>query len=349
MNTPILDKYLNPLQEAESILDEMDDADEADNSPVIEIPVGELDPRLKRTSYSSSLKLHECPRKFQLYKLHAQRNPFDDDVQSITFSYGHVVGQGCQDVLENKSKNDIFMEALKQWEPDLLAEDVRAKKDFFRALIAVEKFNYLRNNGFLADYELMYYEGKPAVELGFLIEMPDGFQHRGFADAVLRHKVTGQIVVVDFKTTKYRDPSSSNYKNSAQAIGYSIVLDHLSPGLSAYTVLYFVYSSTTMEYTEFPFDKSLLQRAFWLRNLLYDKHLVELYSNNQDQFPAYGESCFSFFRDCEYLSLCGMETSRLAKPLTQKILDDMAEEEKKYQFRVKFEDLVQSQLKRDEL
>jgi len=353
-HTPILDKYRNPLAEAEEILDAMGDVDDNDDGTVgditpIELPLGAIDPRVKRMSYSSNNTLHSCPRKYQLYKLHSLKNPYEKEGESITFSYGHVVGQGCQDVLEERTKEDIYMRALMEWKPELLEEDVKAKKSFFGALAAIDKFNYLRNTGFLADYELMEYNGKPAVELGFVIELPEEFLYRGAADAVLRHRTTGQIVVVDFKTTKFREVNAAMYKNSAQAIGYSVVLDHLSPGLSSYTVLYIVFSTTSNEYIELPFDKTLLQRAFWLRNLLYDKHMIELYSHNQDQFPTNGDACYNYFRECEYLGLCGMNTDKLGKPLTQQMLNDMAESDAEYQFRVSFEDLVAAQLEREKI
>jgi len=76
-------------------------------------------------------------------------------------------------------------------------------------MLAIERFLYVRNSSLLEDYELVQYvpegatEPVPAVELSFIISLPNGFKYRGFVDAVLRHKTTGAIVVLEVKTTGY--------------------------------------------------------------------------------------------------------------------------------------------------
>jgi hypothetical protein len=61
----------------------------------------------------------------------------------------------------------------------------------------------------------------------------------------------------------------------------------------------------------------------------------------------HGENCFSFFRECEYLSLCTLNTDKLTKPLTQKEYEKMQEE--KYMFTVDFFELVESQIAKGEM
>ena len=209
-------------------------------------------------------------------------------------------------------------------------------------MFSVQKFIYMRENGYLDEYELVYYEGKPAIELSFKIILPDGFAYRGYVDAVLRHKETGAVVVLECKTSSGQ-PASAQYKNSGQALGYSIVLDIIFPELSSYTVLYLVYYTKGREYTELHFEKSLLQRALWLQELLIDSKHIELYESF-GTYPMHGEACNDFFKPCEYLGLCTLSTENLVKPLTQKILDKMEKDGEDYMFTVDFYALVEAQL-----
>jgi len=312
---------------------------------LIDLPEGEIDPRLKLLSHSSRGILHGCPRKYQLYRLSSQQISLEDEKeiqQGVTFAYGKAVGVGVQSVLEGKSEGQIAIDTFLEWNVDLLDNDPKRKKSFWLALFAVQKFAHLVEEGFLEDYELVYYKGKPAIELSFQIIMPNGYRYRGFVDAVLRHKHTGEVVVLENKTSS-GTANQAYFKNSGQALGYSVVLDILFPKLSSYEVLYMVYETKSYEYVEMPFKKSLLQRALWLQELLIDTQMIDLYESYQT-YPMHGEYCYSFFRDCEYLSLCTLSTENLTKPLTQEILDKIEEDSEKYDFTVDFYDLVEAQI-----
>lgn len=337
MVSQTLDDYLDELtfsitkQEAESI-------------PVLDLSP---DPRLKLLSHSSRLTLHSCPRKYQLYRLSSKQAEIDEDVeltQSITFAYGHAVGLGIQLVLQGVSLDKIIFDLFISWEVDLLVTNPKQNKSFWLAINAVSKFFNLRNSGYLKDYELVYVGDNlniPAIELSFQINLPKDYKYRGFVDAVLKHKVTGEVLVVELKTTS-GSANSANYKNSGQALGYSVILDQLFPELSSYTVLYLVQETKSGNYVELPFSKSLLQRALWLQELLIDTEILELYSA-YDIFPTHGESCFSYFRNCEYLGLCHMNTSLLSTPLTSATLAKL-QDTSAYMFIVDFSTLVQTQI-----
>lgn len=323
-----------------------------DNIPIqlVELEEGEIDPRLKLLSHSSRTTLHKCPRKNQLYRLSSAKIALKEEKeleQGVTFAYGHAVGTGVASALENKDNPDkVILETFLAWDVDLLDETPRQNKSYWLAQFAVEKFMSLMEGGFLEDYELVYYEGKPAVELGFCIKMPNGFYYRGYVDAVLKHKTTGEIMVLENKTSS-GTANSAMFKNSGQAVGYSVVLDIMFPELSSYIVLYLVYETKSYDYVELPFKKSLLQRALWLQELYIDTQRIEMYEKF-GTYPMHGEACFDFFRDCEYLSLCTLSTERIAKPLTQQIVDKIDEDLAKYQFHVDYFDLVQSQIEKGE-
>lgn len=299
---------------------------------------GEIDYRIRQLSYSSLLTLHTCPRKFELYKKRSSFKSAELEVSTITFSFGHVIGEAIQNVLAGWSEQKVILQMFQGWHADLYAEDKKAKKSFWEAVIAAKKFIALINAGQFRDYELVQYQGKPAVELSFCISFPDGFRLRGYVDAVLKNKLTGEIVVLECKTTGNKNLDDSIYKNSAQAIGYSIVLDSLFPEMSSYVVLYYVYQTHQQEYTAIPFRKDHLQRALWIRELLLDIDTIKLYES-AGVYPMRGESCYSFFRRCEYYGNCTLSTNYLTTQATEKEVD-----KEEYQINLTLMDLLDSQL-----
>jgi hypothetical protein len=299
---------------------------------------GSIDYRIRQLSYSSLLTLHSCPRKFQLYRLRTTYRAEEDSKSTVTFAFGHVVGEGIQMILEGKSEQEVIWKMFLGWHTDLFAEDTKLAKSFFSACTAIKRFISLRSSGFLQDYDLVYYKGKPACELSFAIVFPDGFRLRGFVDAVLKHRETGKVIVLECKTTGSQTINPATYKNSAQAIGYSIVLDAIFPELSSYDVLYLVYGTKTGEYTPLVFPKTYLQRALWIRELLLDIETIKLYED-AEVYPQRGESCYSFFRECEYYNTCGLSTQYLTKKCTPE-----EEDKTDYQVVLGLEDLLDTQL-----
>jgi PD-(D/E)XK nuclease superfamily len=302
-----------------------------------------IDPRILNLSYSSLLTLHSCPRKLQLQRLNSIQESTESQSESITFSFGHTVGLGIQLILERKSWEEIYWRLFLEWKPELFAENIKQNKSFSHAIFAVQKFRALLNSDYLDGYELVTYKDKPACELSFLISLPNGFKYRGFVDAVLRHKISGKIVVLEVKTSSAATVNPATYKNSAQAIGYSIVLDTLFPTLSSYEVQYLVYSTKQYQYDSLQFTKSYVQRARWIRELILDIEIISMYEAN-DLYPMRGESCYSFFRECEYLGLCQMDTAKLTSPLTAEMETSMLKKESEYQIQITLDDLIKSQI-----
>lgn len=301
---------------------------------------GTIDYRIRQLSYSSLLTLHSCPRKFELSRKRTTYKAEQSTKSTVTFSFGHVVGEGIQLLLEGKSLEEVLFKTFLGWYADFFDEDEKAKKSFAYACISLMKLDGMMKAGYLKDYELVYYEGKPACELSFVINFPDGFRYRGFVDAVLRNKISGEVIVLECKTTGTKYLAPAMYKNSAQAIGYSIVLDAIFPELSAYSVLYLVYQTGSQEYTQFSFAKTYLQRALWIRELLLDIDIIKMYES-AGVYPQHGESCLSFGRDCEYFQTCNLSTDFLAKPCTEAEVDKTD-----YQISITFEQLLDSQLEK---
>lgn len=304
-----------------------------------------MDSRLKLLSYSSLLTLHKCPRKFQLYRLNAtesESDPLASKNQNITFAFGHVVGDGIQMVFKGCTEDEIFWAQYLAWHADLEDRNDKQMKSFYLAMAAIQRLIFMRNAGYLQDYELVYYNGKPAVELSFRITFPDGFTMRGSVDAVLRHKETGEIMVLECKTSSATNLNPAEYKNSAQGVGYSVVLDVLFKELSSYKVLYLVYKTKEGEYEQLPFIKSYLQKATWIQELLLDIEMIKMYEN-VGVYPMRGESCYDFFRECEYLQTCTLSTSNLIK----KYKEEDHRDNKVYDFELTMNDLIMGQLSRN--
>lgn len=304
---------------------------------------GKIDYRIRQLSYSSLLTLHSCPRKFQLYKLRSTHRTEESIKSTITFSFGHVVGEGIQLALTGIPWENILWKMFLGWHtPSLFDADEKLNKSFWAAVIAVKRFISMREQGLLRDYELVHYQERPAIELSFAVNFPDGFRLRGYVDAVLRHTKTGEILVLECKTTGSPNINPASYKNSAQAIGYSIVLDVIYPELSSYKVLYLVYSTKSGEYTPIPFTKTYLQRALWIRELLLDIETIKMYEE-AEIYPQRGESCYAFFRECEYINSCGLSTAALTKVCTEE-----EEDKEVYQINLSLNDLLDAQLNKVE-
>lgn len=274
-----------------------------------------MDIRLASLSYSSLLTLHSCPRKYQLYRLNASIQNEEDISSSVTFAFGHVVGLGIQEYITHHSIDQTYWKCFLEWDCDLLQDNPKQNKSFWTAMAAVDRFVSMCNSGFLKDWELAYYDGQPAVELSFIITFPDGFTYKGFVDAVLQNVNTGEVMVLECKTTSANNISSAAYKNSAQAIGYSIVLDALFPILSSYTVKYLIYKTKQSEYDAMDFEKSYLDRALWIRTLLLDIDTIKMYEQ-AGIYPMRGQSCNDFYRECKYFGLCTLATERITEPLS---------------------------------
>jgi hypothetical protein len=335
---------LDSLDKLPNFLDEL--APTALLIPVVDLLPGQIDPRYTRLSYSGNTTLHACPRKFQLEKLQAER-PEQDTSTSVTFAFGHSVGEGIQQYLigrglfdEQLAFDTAIWKMFLAWDCDLLAENDKQKKSFLRAVAALLLFRGICQDGLIGDdWEVASFNGKPAAELSFRIDLGDGFYFRGYVDLVLRNKITGEFLILELKTSSANYVNTASYKNSAQAIGYSVVLDTIAPGTSSYSVQYLVYMTKAERYEVFDFPKTFRQRVQWLQDLMWDKkQIVDMVSfyGNDGVWQVRGESCTDFGRPCDFMDMCGMETVRLASPL----LESHLTEDKEYEFEFTIQELL---------
>lgn len=260
-------------------------------------------------SYSTSCTLHSCPRRFLLEKLTADDS--NDETDNVDFLYGHAVGAGVQNYAHTKDTRNALWDAFTSWRGDLLLEIPKKKKSFWYAAIAIMKFAGSVGE-LLEDWEIaVLSDGKPAIELAFRLDLDNGYYYMGHIDAILWHPSRHQFMVLELKTTGFNTVDDAQYKNSAQALGYSLIVDILATLHNAdagnYEVLYLVYKAGSMEWEAIPFVKSRQQRASWLFQLRLDCTMLDMYRQMQ-YFPTYGESCYNFFRQCEFFGICDIKS-----------------------------------------
>lgn len=306
-----------------------------------------MDIRLKQLSYSSKMLLASCPRKYQLTKYNVGLQIEEDSDSQVTLAFGTVVGLGIQLVFQRLQRHEILLQMFLAWPPELgiNTTSTKHKKSFFLAIVAVDKILTMRNSGLLKDYELLIYEGKPATELSFRVDLGDGFSDRGFLDMVLKHRDTGELLCVEIKTdsAKYK-VHEAKYGNSSQALGYSIILDRISPGTSTYKVLYIIYFTELMEYELHEFIKSPLAKAEWIQNAILATQIVSLYDSAK-VFPKHGQNCLAWNKPCRYYGVCNLSDAILLKNITEAETAAIEQENKeKYQIQLNINELIDGQL-----
>jgi hypothetical protein len=301
-----------------------------------------IHPNLKLLSHSSTLTLHSCPRKYELYKLTPPRAQDEDGDEHLNF--GSLVGLGTQEYLVHGDYNRTIMKMFTSWKEMLDDEKgEKAKKTFWHALGAIDNFIGIRS-GPLSNFDVVYFDNKPAIELGFSVDCGDGFFYRGFLDGLLLDKRRHELVVYEGKTTTGTALHEAMYQHSGQSLGYSLVVASIARKLglevgASYRVIYSVYKSKVYEWELMPFVKNHTQRALWIKQVLVDKqHIVEYATDNY--FPMHGESCYSFYRPCPHFGLCEMSNQNLIGDKVAVREDNPA----KYQFHFSLKQLIEDQL-----
>lgn len=287
-----------------------------------------------RLSHSSLNLLNSCERKFQLIKL--LNNDLSRD-ESADLSFGTAFGIGCAHYLVHQNQEQAIFETWKAYYP-VLEDDVKSQWTCIGALQS--SFNYL--DSLLEEYEVVQFQNKPAVELSFRLNIDPQFYFVGFIDIVLRHRLTGQYVVVDVKTTKLKlHDLSAKYANSDQGLGYSIALDQIvGEELASFGVMYLVLQIIgpgNVNIKPYLFEKTLSDRLNWFFTLGLD---VEKIKQMQELniFPIRGDKCLAYNRLCPFFGTCTLHSQdQPAAP---------EEDTTPYQFTYQIQDLIQDHIRR---
>ncbi|CAM6053480.1 unnamed protein product [Sphagnum tenellum] len=297
---------------------------------------------LRHLSHSGLQLLHNCPRKFELVKLSSQVKLDEDEGGHLSF--GTVVGNGVQEYLVSGSRDRALFRVFLDWKESIDEEKaLKNAKTFWHAIHAVDQFASLNANTY-SGYSVAYFQGRPAVEMGFAIDCGDGFYYRGKLDALLIHNIRKEFLIIECKTTGYTNVHEAMYKNSGQALGYGLVVDRIAYDLglsNSYSVSYPVYKTRSQEWQEFRFPKSPVQRSTWLQSILIEVGQITQYVE-LDYFPPHGESCFSFNRECNFFGVCNLSNDTLIGDLARVPIKRDKEED--YPFKFSIQELIEAQL-----
>lgn len=287
-----------------------------------------------RLSYSSLEDLNTCERYYQLeYLLESD----SEREHKADFSFGHAFGEGVAHYLVHQDEEAALLTAWLAYYPHMETD----KKNQAKA-INVLQCAFRKLDDILQDYDVVFFEGKPATELSFKMRIDDKYYFAGHIDVVLKNKWSGKYVIFEVKTTGLAlhdlDPL---YKNSGQALGYSIALDRITgEELTSYGVLYFVGQlgkeySPTIRVFEYP--KTLLDRLNWFITLGLDvKRLKEM--EELGVFPKRGKACLRFMRPCKHFGTCGLHSFDRPAPFVP--------DKEQYQFEYDLDELIDNHVRR---
>lgn len=253
-------------------------------------------------TYSTTEKLHDCPRLFERMKLDAFVAQ-TERANNSTFAFGHAVGAGVAEFDRTGDRRAAIWAAFLAWDVDLLEENRKiggkGGESFFEAVWALYAYEAWYQDNIMRDYDVI------AVEATVLVDLEDGSYYSGHVDELLRSKSTGAYLVKENKTDGSATIDPAKYSNSDQALGYSVVIDML--GASEYGVMYVVYSKQEQTWHDFMFIKGANSKAEWIQDQLLLNQQVDHYAE-LNFFPKRGSSCIKYGRRCPYYERCDMDT-----------------------------------------
>ncbi len=287
-----------------------------------------------RLSYSTMNSMETCERMYQLDHVLDNGAPREE---SEHFSFGHGFGEGVAHYLVYQDRDAALLTAWLAYWPQIETPKKNQAKCLNALTVAFDAMDNL-----LQDYEVVSFEGKAAVELNFRLNIDDTYYYAGHIDVVLRNRWTGMYYILEVKTTGLAlhdiDPL---YKNSGQALGYSIALDRIvGEKQSSYGIIYFV-AQLGKDYSPqikiLPYEKTLLDRLNWFMTLGLDVEKLHRMAE-LNVYPKRGNACLNYMRPCRHFGICGLHgMDRKAGYVKDK---------ETYQFEYNMDDLVQEHIQR---
>ena len=312
-----------------------------------------LDPsQVLTVSYSSLEVFNTCPRKFELYKIHPMEMERDT---SPALSLGSAVGVGYARYLELIAENkldyqeildDVLLETWRAYYP-ALEDNVRSLSKAHVIVDRLIETPWVPNGvDDPCDWVLASFDGKPAAELSFAIQLTSDIYYTGYLDGVMYSPSTGLYRPLELKTSSLTNNLEVNFKNSAQGLAYALVIDKLNKvkGKQQYTfdVHYRVaqlHRNKELAYQptihDFYFHKTLMDRLEWLLGLRLEVDRIGKYLE-VSLFPKRGSSCLSWNRPCPFYGVCSLVNTKHSLQLES--------EKKEFQFYFELDDLIEEAL-----
>jgi len=287
-----------------------------------------------RLSHSTMEMFDRCERLFQLEKLLVTDSVRDE---SADLSLGTAYGVGVADYLVNQDPERALYNAWLAYWPEIETD----KKSVAHMSMALQK-SFPALDTMLRDYEVVEFNGKPAVELSFRVNINAHYYYVGYMDVVLRNRWDGTCVVVDAKSTALQLLDLSPvYQNSGQGLSYSIVLDRIvGEKLSNYAVGYFVAQlgkDFKCEVKPLIFSKTLLDRLNWFIQLGMDIKRLE-FAEEMGFYPRRGGACLKYNRPCKHFGVCTLSSMDIPRKREEDTIE--------YDFVFDLEDLIDDHILR---
>lgn len=296
-----------------------------------------------RLSHSSLGTFNICERLFQLKKL-LDTSTYVGDVGNPTFILGHAFETGVISYLKYQDKERAQFEAWLRWyhlspEGEYSFPTDQKRSPYILTKILKKAFPLL--DDILLDHRIASFQGKPAIQLSFRINISENFYYVGFIDFILHNMITKKYSVWDCKSTALTlQDLTPIYIHSNQLISYSTVLDAIvGEELASYDISYFTAQlQDDPKLKIYEFAKTLKDRLDFFISLKLDVQRIE---NLQSLgiFPKREKGCLSYNRPCSYLQFCSLHS-----------LDNLQKSEKiddtEYQFTFSLDDLIANHLKR---
>jgi len=124
-----------------------------------------------------------------------------------------------QSIFLGKGVRETFFDMFLAWDMPLDAAHPKGNpKSFVDAVIAIDKFRIIKDTIFLG-WEVAFFNNKPAIELGMLIDLETGHYYVGHADIILWHPRENRTEFLKIKLPGFNNLHEAMYKNSDQATG----------------------------------------------------------------------------------------------------------------------------------
>lgn len=287
------------------------------NQPAYTYPVETL-----ILSDSSWTKLHDCPRKFELYKMigHGDHQ-FEDNLHTGS---GKALHAGWQEWMTSRNRKQAIWQFMKRY-PAALCKSGMQVKSMEACYSALEAM--MQNKFFESRFELAYINTpfhntpQPAVEVPFRITFAGvsalSTRHvpivwDGYIDAILWDTLNHRFVVVDVKTLGRDLPDYSiQFSRDSQCIPYSFILEKAT-GQTAnmLDVIYFVVYIDALAARALPYEfhKTQVDIDEWAFDVANDIRNIKMMADIQ-YFTKRGKSCFGF-SPCVYHRVCDYKAKK---------------------------------------
>lgn len=291
-----------------------------------------------RLSHSSLELLNQCEQKFEIERFFVGSKAEEDNPD---FIFGKAYGAGFQEYILTQDMDKAIWKVFLMFTPWVEKES----KQFWKIIHGLVR-NQDKIDKFLQEYELVYFKGAPALELGIKVLIDDIFYYVGFIDLVVKNKLTGKYAVLECKSTaSYLTDIEPMYRHSGQGIGYSIGLDSIvGEALTDYDIIYPVLqypsrlgSEPTMHFLRF--EKNLLDRLQWFMTLQIDVDRIKtMFLLNH--FPKRVSSCISYNKVCPHYGSCHLLSIRQYRK------EEPDPHEEKYSFTFSLDSIIEGHLDR---